>query len=343
MFGLPPSPAPAPYPVPTATYSTPAPVPAQSSVVNPVQRQLASLTRAVASLADHVSTTSGTPVPGIDLTSSQEDSLPGFIKASFKKKGYDVVVPDRIPQAESHVDRMWHSELVQLRGIKNSDGDRNPKRLREHMQTRFCPTGLDIVNIVNRGHTQHRLRMEREHMLQLRDYEEYLKVRLARNEAENRNLGDAITKREIESLKQREYELYGMIRTRYRFMLLSANDLRTILAGMTDAEDQHFVQATMGASSAQAQAMLKAMRKAGNNRKRKAEALRGVDANGGWLPVSRPRGGQGKQCFHCGARGKKYHVFTDCPEWLAGKPPAKGTRFAAAKAKGKKIPTPSKK
>ena len=345
MFGLPQAPAPAPYPVPTATHlsSTQSAASAAASAhaqpaKDPMQRQIAALSKVVSSLAEHISTTSGTPVPGLDLTSSQDSTLPSFIKNSFQKRGYDVVVPDRIPQAEANVDQMWYAELQKLRSIKNSDGDRNPKTLREHMQQRFCPANLDVVNIAAKGPAAHRMRMNREEMLQLRDYEDYLQVRLARNDAENRSLGDAISKQEIDALKQREYELYGQIRTRYRLMLLSASDLRTVLTGLTDEEDMHFVQATFkGASSSQAQAMIKAMRKAGNATKRKNE----IDATGGWRQLAKRRRNQGvRVCYQCGAKGNNYHVFTACPEWLQGKPPKKGTRFDQYLAQGKTIPKP---
>ena len=297
------------------------------------------LQRTLAALVDHVTSNStDAAIPGLE-PSAESDTIPDYVKNAFKEKPYELVVPDDIPEAKLAEDKLWLEKLERLRSIKNSHGERNPEDLQKHMQTRFCPPGMKVVNIDKTGNADQRVRQAKESMLQLADYERYLTVRLQRNEAQNRSLGDAISKQAIEDLKQREFRLYGQIRTRYRLMLMPQSALKSTLTGMTDVQDRHYIQSTFKVSAAKAKTMLSEMQKAEfAAAKRKVSAGAGADDG----RKKRKRRERRTACYHCGAFGRRYHTYPNCEKWKRGDKPSNGSKFWKDLQKGKTIPTPAK-
>ena len=302
---------------------------------------LSKLHRSFNSLLDHLQQ-AGVNVGDTDSLGTDE-SLPAYMKKSMVSQDTATSqVPDTISDAMAAADKKFLDKLNFIYSERNLSGTTIFEDVEREMQDRFAADDMQILNAEKRGTNKQRARVRRIKTQAHHDFRRLLEVRQQRYKLQRFAQGNALMKAEIEELKSSEFMLFSQIRIRFRSLNVNEMDRKRALAALTSAADATYARAVFQITPAQAKTYLTSLHKSAFKPKRPRDPPK-VPANGGWRDQRPPPKRAGvRACYHCGASGDKYHNVSRCPDWLAGKPPKKGTEHAKKLAAGKTIPRPKK-
>ena len=293
------------------------------------------LQRKVSSLVDHINSGASPS----DLGSVVAPALPAYIAKAFERPDLSLtVVPDCVSDALHAKDLKYSARLAFTRSIMNKGGRKVHPDIDAYIQKNFCSPQMSYCGYESRISGLARRKSVIGQKLDIQDdVRTLLDVRIQRHRAQKRNLGDAISLQEIESLKTREFRLFSEIRTRLNIMFATDTDGKSAVASVVASGDTPFVRAALGATTGQAKSLLAALQKSAMKRPPPSKVPHGPDQK---IPRLR---GNSRACKHCGASGKKYHPYYKCTSWMANEKPAAGSAFAKKLASGKTVPVFKKK
>ena len=301
------------------------------SVVVALQQKVSSL------LVDHIN--SGASLS--DLGSAVTPTLPAYIAKVFECPDLSLtVVPPEVSDVLDAKDLKYSARLTFTRSIMNKGGRKVHPDIDAYIQKNFCSPQMSYCGYENRiSGGVGRKSVIGNKLDSQDDVRTLLDIRIQRHRAQKRNLGDAISLQEIESLKTREFKCFSEIRTRLNILFATDTDGKSAVASVVASGDTPFVRAALGATTGQAKSLLAALQKSAMKRPPPSPSKipPGADPK---IPCLRDNSGA---CNHCATSGKKYHAYYKCPSWMAGEKPAAGSIFDKKLASGKTIPSFKKK